>query len=118
MGSRREIANDFYSSAPTTIYEVVWWGEYFNDDGTGPNVSAFNLRFYDDAGGVPGSIMAEYLGSTPTETIPLGQGPDGPIFEYHASTCRPTSERVPTGSRRKRPTMRSHRNGVASRRAR
>ncbi len=85
LGFETETANDFYSSAPTIIYEAVWWGEYFNDDGTGPNVSAFNLRFYDDAGGVPGSLIAEYPGTTPTETIPQGQGPDGPIYEYHAS---------------------------------
>ncbi len=52
FGLETELANDFYSSAPTTIYEVVWWGEYVQEEGE-PNVSAFNLRFYDDAGGVP-----------------------------------------------------------------
>lgn len=78
-----EIANDFYSSSPTTIFETVWWGEYFNGQGE-PNVSAFNLRFYEDGGGVPGSLVAEYLETIPTETIALGQGQDGPIYEYHA----------------------------------
>ena len=80
-----ETANDFYSSAPTTIYEALWWGGYFNWYEGDPNVIAFNLRFYADAGGVPGSLIAEYPEAIPTETIALGQGPEGPIYEYHAS---------------------------------
>ncbi len=84
-GTETEVANDFYSSAQTTILEAVWWGVYENGEGE-PNVTAFNLRFYSDAGGVPGSIVAEYLESTPTWTIDVGQGPEGArVYEYHAS---------------------------------
>ena len=84
VGLESETANDFYSSEPTTIYEAVWWGEYFNSPGD-PTVSAFNLRFYDDAGGVPGSIVAEYLETAPTDTFAIGQGPEGPVYEHHAA---------------------------------
>ncbi len=85
FGLETEVANDFYSTSPTTIFEAVWWGEYYNNDGTGPNVSAFNLRFYDDAGGVPSSIVAEYLESVPMDTFTVGQGTEGPVYEYHAA---------------------------------
>ena len=95
FGLETEVANDFSSSSPTTIFEAVWWGEHMEyTQGGEPDVTAFNLRFYDDAGGVPGSIVSEYLESIPTETIALGQGTYGAVFEYHA----PVSVAVGEGS--------------------
>jgi len=87
-----ETANDFYSSASVTILEAVWWGEYYS--GGEPDVSAFNLRFYDDSDGTPGSLIAEYLESSQVDAIYIGQGIGGPIYEYHA----PVSVDIGVGS--------------------
>ena len=76
LGVETETANDFYSSSSTTIYEAVWWGEYYIGEGE-PNVTAFNLRFYADAGGVPGSLMAEYLEIYPDGDDRSRAGPRG-----------------------------------------
>ncbi len=79
-----ETANDFYSSAPTTIYEALWWGATSMDEGD-PNVIAFNLPdSYADAGGVPGSPLPKYP-SHPNGDDRSDRGPEGPIYEYHAS---------------------------------
>lgn len=80
-----EVANDFYSAGPATIIECVWWGEYFDCSPCEPTVTAFNLRFMYDGGGLPYGSLAEYLSVTPTQIFYVGGGSAGPIYEYHAS---------------------------------
>lgn len=93
IGLETETANDFFASAPARIDEAVWWGEYYNG-GNAPNVTGFNLRFYEDADGSPGALIASYPCAAPITTIAFGQGAQGPVYEYHL----PVSVEVGTGT--------------------
>ncbi len=61
-----EIANDFFFTTDETISLARWWGGYWNGS---PIATNSNLRFYDDAGCVPGGVVAEWLNVEDNETL-------------------------------------------------
>ncbi len=81
-----EIANDFYFTTNSTISTARWWGGYWNNNGCGDIGVAthWNLRFYDDGGCVPLTVLAEYPGAFANETNVYCQGGFYPIFQYQA----------------------------------
>jgi hypothetical protein len=79
-----ELANDFLSgSEEPYIVGARWWGGYYNYVPGDPLVTSFNLRFYDDAGCIPGSVLCEYvIPSNANETFIYNQGGLFPVYEY------------------------------------
>ncbi len=77
-----EIANDFFFTSDQTITLARWWGGYWN--GT-PIPTNSNLRFYDDAGCIPGAVLAEYLNVEDNET------PVGAVYVYSYGLSFPAS---------------------------
>ncbi len=67
FGLETELANDFTSDG-SGVGHAVWWGGFWNNTTpcqSGITTPGFNLRFYEDAGCVPGTLIAD---------IHLGQG--------------------------------------------
>ncbi len=60
FGLETELANDFVVTYGQTVQTATWWGGYFAgtpcENITNPG---FNLRFYRDAGNVPGELVAD-----------------------------------------------------------
>jgi hypothetical protein len=88
-----EIANDFHVTWDTCISGARWWGGYYNNNGCGDIGVAthWNLRFYDDGGCVPLSVLAETVGALSYETSVYCQGGIYPIFEYHTGVSVPVT---------------------------
>ncbi len=88
FGLETEIANDFYVARDTDVGLARWWGGYYNNNGCGDIGVAtnWNLRFYDDGGCVPLSVLAETVGALANETNIYCQGGLYPIFEYNDYT--------------------------------
>ncbi len=65
-GLESEVAADFSmcSADSFRVNYVIGYGSYFNWNPGLPDVPAYNLRFYEDAGGVPGNVIATYLNQT------------------------------------------------------
>jgi hypothetical protein len=61
FGLESEIANDFVIDHDATIIQARWVGGYYCFVPGDPLLSSFNLRFYDDAGCVPGAVIAEII---------------------------------------------------------
>jgi hypothetical protein len=62
-GIDRNIANDFVPTE-SVITHATWWGGYFQTDvpcDPGVPTPGFNLRFYEDAGCLPGSMIADIV---------------------------------------------------------
>ncbi len=81
-----EIANDFWVDHDGSIDCACWWGGYYNNNGCGDIGIAtnWNLRFYDDGGCVPLSVLAETVGAFAYETSVYCQGGLYPVFQYEA----------------------------------
>jgi hypothetical protein len=90
-----EFANDFLSSGGV-VRRARWWGGYYYYVPGDPLVTSFNLRFYDDAGGTPGSILCEYVIPTnANESFLYDQGAS-PLYEYRDDdVCCPVVEGIP-----------------------
>jgi hypothetical protein len=87
-----ELANDFLVGAGPFLDAARWWGGYYNYAPGDPLVTSFNLRFYDDAGCVPGSILCEYvIPSNANETFIYNQGGLFPVYEYNDLVCCPVA---------------------------
>ncbi len=73
-GLESEVADDFSlcPGGPHTIPKVIAWGSYFDWHPGDPDVPAYNLRFYQDAGGLPGSEIASCLNLVPTSITYFG----------------------------------------------
>jgi hypothetical protein len=79
-----EIANDFFIDHDVSITLARWWGGYYNNNGCSDIGVAthWNLRFYDDGGCVPLSVLSETLGRSVGETFVYCQADLYPVFEY------------------------------------
>lgn len=87
FGFDTEIANDFYLTEGNTLIVARWWGGYFNLLGC-DNIgyaTHWNLRFYDDAGCMPGTLIREYVNSSVSETYIHCQTGGYPVFRYETS---------------------------------
>lgn len=88
LGLESEIANDFvWGCQHVEVGKVVWWGGYFNVSTpceSGITTPGFNLRFYSDAGCVPGDLYAELAVTDFTETAVGCQGGTYPLFKWSA----------------------------------
>ena len=85
-GLETELANDFVPTGPT-ITHVTWWGGYYNNSTPclpGILTPGFNLRFYEDAGWVPGNLIADLPITQFTEEY-VGCQDDGyPMYKWGA----------------------------------
>jgi hypothetical protein len=83
FGLETEIANDF---VPTnTVTAVTFWGGYYNNStpcASGITTPGFNLKFYDDAGCMPGSNIAYIVATTFVETSVGCQAGTYPMFKW------------------------------------
>jgi hypothetical protein len=93
VGLETELANDFFLTADNVIDLARWWGGYWNNNGCGDigYATNWNLRFYDDGGCVPLTVLAEYLGAFANETNVYCQGGFYPIFKYEVAVSFPVS---------------------------
>ena len=87
FGLETEIANDFYFTSNQTISLARWWGGYYNNNGCGDQgvATSWNLKFYDDGGCMPATMVASYPNSFANETSVYCQGGFYPIFKYEVS---------------------------------
>lgn len=79
-----ELANDFTVTDELGINIARWWGGYFNgygcsDIGYGTH---WNLRFYEDGGCTPSTVLYEQVNAPASETYVSCQGGFYPIFQY------------------------------------
>jgi len=83
QGLETEIANDF---VPTDkVIAVTYWGGFWNNStpcASGITTPGFNLKFYDDAGCIPGSNVAWLVNPTFTETSVGCQAGTYPMFKW------------------------------------
>ncbi len=84
FGLETELANDF-SVPETQVTHATWWGGYWNNSTPcvpGMTPSGFNLRFYADAGCIPGTIVADIsLTTFSEESVGCQQG-FYPMFKW------------------------------------
>jgi hypothetical protein len=85
MDFESELVNDFVLDTANGISDVMWWGFYWHYAPGDPLVDSFNLRFYEDAGGLPGEILAEFIiDHNCDETYVFESSLGTPAYEYHA----------------------------------
>jgi hypothetical protein len=66
------VADDFSSTVFGNVTEVCWWGAYLNAGGfdcQGVSPDAFEVRYYFDANGIPGPLVASFSQSSGTLTV-------------------------------------------------
>jgi hypothetical protein len=78
-----ELANDFLVGAGPNVDGARWWGGYYNYIPGDPLVTSFNLRFYDDAGCIPGSVLCEYVIPTNANETFIYDQFGFPVYEYN-----------------------------------
>jgi hypothetical protein len=81
MGFETEVADDFVFPGGWGLRAYLWGG-YYNWAAGDPEITSLNVRFYEDAGSVPGSVLAEYPGLEIHATF-VGIDPIGPIYKYY-----------------------------------
>jgi len=87
LGLETELANDFVADV-CYIFEATWWGGYFSNTtpcSPGIPTPGFNLRFYEDAGCVPGNIIADLPITHFTEEVVGCQAGMYPLFKWTAN---------------------------------
>jgi hypothetical protein len=89
FGLETELANDFVPN-DIRIIHATWWGGFWNN--TTPCVSGittpgFNLRVYEDAGCVPGTVIADFATTSFTEESVGCQAGAYPMFKWGADVC-------------------------------
>ncbi len=67
VGLESELADDFTPSG--AVSKAAAWGGYYTWLPGDPEVTAYNLRFYDDGGCIPAGVIAEYLHEAGTVTF-------------------------------------------------
>jgi hypothetical protein len=91
-----QVADNFVLTAPNVIVtDIHWWGVYWNPGPPG-DLQAFNIYFYNDAGGVPtgGGMTNPEVTAIASYTIPFAaanETPAGPTnyFSYDAALSPP-----------------------------
>ena len=78
-GVESEVADDFVRYGSTHL--VRMWGGYWDWIPGDPEIPSLNVRLYEDAGGVPGAVVAEYLG-LPIHAAFIANDDFGPIYQY------------------------------------
>lgn len=91
FGLETEIANDFI---PTEgfLTHATWWGGFYNNTApceSGMSTTGFNLEFFEDAGCVPGNLIAYITVTDFGEEEVYCQGGFYPIYKYGASVSVP-----------------------------
>jgi hypothetical protein len=88
FGLESELANDFLPNASGYVDNARWWGGYYNYVLGDPLSTYWNLRFYEDAGCIPGAVLCEYVTtSNANETFIYNQGGFYPVYEYNWDVC-------------------------------
>ncbi len=83
-GLESELANDFVPPGDV-ISHATWWGGYYGNSNPcvpGVPTPGFNLRFYEDAGCVPGTVIADISVTTFNEESMGCQGGYYPLFKW------------------------------------
>jgi hypothetical protein len=95
FGLESELANDFLATGGSCVGNARWWGGYYNYLLGDPLVPTFNLRFYEDAGCVPGPVLCEYIiDSNANETFVYDQF-GFPVYEYNWDvSCQVTPDNL------------------------
>jgi hypothetical protein len=76
-----EVANEC-AAGSSRVVRAIWWGGYLKWQPGEPQVTCFDVRFYDDMACHPANLIASYLDAT-AETTRVGLDPDGrPCFRY------------------------------------
>jgi hypothetical protein len=88
-GVESECANDFVLAWGQSVQLATWWGCFFNINtpcASGIRTPGFNLRIYEDAGGLPGSTIADVsVTSFVEESLGCQTGSMFPIFKWTAN---------------------------------
>ncbi|MFQ5590438.1 MAG: hypothetical protein ACE5HE_04665 [Phycisphaerae bacterium] len=94
------VVDDFTPTTSGTIADLCWWGMYSDavGDCKGAAPDQFVVRYYDDAGGTPGTLLAEFTqdavdpakrltvtGPTATPRFIPSHRPFYPEYEYSAT---------------------------------
>ena len=62
-------ADDFECNSPLPVHDVHWWGSYWAGQDPQP-IDGFVIRFFDDAGGLPGpKVYEQYITGPSNETF-------------------------------------------------
>jgi hypothetical protein len=75
MGWFAEVADNFTASAAWNIGRVEFWGAYQTPSGQPGHTRGFTIRFYSNAGGMPGTLLFQRDLSTFSETEVFAVGP-------------------------------------------
>ncbi len=84
-GFETEIANDFASGAIAALSHVTYWGGYYNVEtpcASGITTPGFNLKFYDDAGCIPGTLLHWVVATNFSEVSVGCQSGAYPMFKW------------------------------------
>jgi hypothetical protein len=88
FGFETELANDFVVDPSETVQVASWWGGYYNVSTpcvSGISAPGFNLRFYADAGSVPGPLVADVAVTYYSEqSLGCQAGTACPLFKWTA----------------------------------
>lgn len=82
-------ADNFTPITTGTVNQICWWGAYLAEE-RGPcesiDANAFEIRYFEDAGGVPGALIASYSQAAGTLRVagPVATGEfiDGDVDEF------------------------------------
>lgn len=75
-------ADNFSTSVTGSITTVCWWGAYVDPQGAacaGNSSDAFEIRYFTDSGGAPGSLIASFSQSAGTLNV-VGPGSTGQLI--------------------------------------
>jgi len=68
------VVDNFSSLSGGYINQICWWGVFMTFDGgwtgdCGPGSGTFRITYFNDAGGIPGTVKAGPFTVTPTQTV-------------------------------------------------
>jgi len=68
------VVDNFSSLSGGYINQICWWGVFMTFDGgwtgdCGPGSGTFRITYFNDAGGIPGTVKAGPFNVTPTQTV-------------------------------------------------
>jgi hypothetical protein len=82
LGFESELANDFLPPGNCISY-ARWWGGYYYYTPGDPLVTNFTLRFYEDAGCVPGAVLCERIVPSNAGEMFIYDQFGLPVYEYN-----------------------------------
>lgn len=84
-----EVANDFSYPTDTRVTSVAWWGGPYEWESGDPEITIFNIHFYDDNGCSPGNLVEYYFEVEPTRSLVGDDGLGQPVYRYEAPVSVP-----------------------------